>query len=76
MNSLFLKEVALNEHNWKLRRKYDEIEKREKRYEERGCDRDMDVLVVAYGFSPRTTDVGYEPVQPVEFSHEMHAGQL
>ena len=34
------------------------------------------VLVVAYGFSPRTTDVGYEPVQPVEFSHEMHAGQL
>ena len=34
------------------------------------------VFVVAYGFSPRTTDVGYEPVQPVEFSHEMHAGQL
>jgi hypothetical protein len=34
------------------------------------------VYIVAYGFSPRTTDVGYEPVQPVEFSHEMHAGQL
>jgi hypothetical protein len=34
------------------------------------------VFVVAYGFSPRTTDVGYEPVQPVEFSHEIHAGQL
>jgi hypothetical protein len=34
------------------------------------------VFIVAYGFSPRTTDVGYEPVQPMEFSHEMHAGQL
>jgi hypothetical protein len=34
------------------------------------------VFVVAYGFSPLTTDVGYEPVQPVPFSHEMHAGQL
>ena len=34
------------------------------------------VLVVAYGFSPRTTDVGYEPIQPVPFSHAMHAGEL
>ena len=34
------------------------------------------VFVVAYGFSPRTTDVGYEPVQPVEFSHAVHAGEL
>jgi len=34
------------------------------------------VLVVAYGFSPRTTDVGYEPPQPVPYSHELHAGQL
>jgi hypothetical protein len=34
------------------------------------------VFVVAYGFSPQTTDVGYEPDQPVAFSHEMHAGQL
>ena len=34
------------------------------------------VLIVAYGFSPVTTDVGYEPDQPVPFSHEVHAGQL
>jgi hypothetical protein len=33
-------------------------------------------FVVAYGFSPVTTDVGYQPVQPVPFSHEVHAGQL
>ncbi len=34
------------------------------------------VFLVAYGFSPVTTDVGYEPVQPVPFSHRIHAGQL
>ncbi|MBT8484910.1 MAG: cytochrome c3 family protein [Phycisphaerales bacterium] len=34
------------------------------------------VLVVAYGFSPKTTDVGYEPAQPVPFSHALHAGEL
>ena len=31
---------------------------------------------VAYGFSPKTLDVGYQPTQPVPFSHELHAGQL
>lgn len=34
------------------------------------------VFVVAYGFSPSTTDVGYQPVQPIPFSHKVHAGQL
>ncbi len=34
------------------------------------------VFVVAYGFSPMTTDVGYQPTQPVPFSHELHAGRL
>jgi hypothetical protein len=33
-------------------------------------------ILVAYGFSPKTTDVGYEPEQPVPFSHRVHAGQL
>jgi len=35
-------------------------------------------LVVAFGLggSPVTTDVGYQPVQPVEFSHALHAGDL
>lgn len=31
---------------------------------------------VWYWFSPRYTDVGYQPVQPVEFSHKLHAGDL
>ncbi|MHC4416170.1 MAG: cytochrome c3 family protein [Planctomycetota bacterium] len=34
------------------------------------------VLLMAYGFSPLTTDVGYQPVQPVPFSHRVHAGEL
>jgi hypothetical protein len=34
------------------------------------------VLVVAFGFSPMTTDVGYMPHQPVPYNHELHAGKL
>ena len=34
------------------------------------------VLLLWYGASPRTTAVGYEPVQPVPYSHAMHAGKL
>lgn len=34
------------------------------------------VGVVYYGGSPQTTDVGYSPVQPVPFSHALHAGDL
>jgi hypothetical protein len=33
-------------------------------------------FIVAWGFSPETTDVGYQPVQPVPFSHALHAGEL
>lgn len=29
-----------------------------------------------YAGSPRTTDVGYQPRQPVAFSHALHAGEL
>ena len=31
---------------------------------------------VWYYFSPRFTDVGYRPVQPVPYSHKLHAGDL
>ena len=34
------------------------------------------VSVVYYGGSPETTDVGYQPQQPVPFSHALHAGEL
>jgi hypothetical protein len=29
-----------------------------------------------YYFSPEYTDVGYRPIQPVPFSHKLHAGEL
>lgn len=32
--------------------------------------------LVWYGFSPKTTDVGYQPKQPVPYSHALHAGAL
>jgi hypothetical protein len=34
------------------------------------------VGVVAYTFSPNFTDVGYAPLQPVPFSHALHAGEV
>jgi hypothetical protein len=33
-------------------------------------------LLVWYGASPKTTDVGYQPRQPVPYSHALHAGEL
>lgn len=34
------------------------------------------IAVIWYYFSPSFTDVGYQPVQPVPYSHELHVGQL
>ena len=34
------------------------------------------VFVVWYGGSPATTDIGYAPLQPVPYSHALHAGEL
>ena len=31
---------------------------------------------VWYYFTPKYTRVGYQPIQPVQFSHKIHAGQL
>lgn len=34
------------------------------------------LFVVFYWFSPKFTDVGYQPEQPVQFSHALHAGEM
>jgi hypothetical protein len=34
------------------------------------------VFVVTYWFSPKHTDVGYQPYQPIDYSHKLHAGVL
>jgi hypothetical protein len=34
------------------------------------------VVLIAYALSPKTTNVGYAPEQPIPYSHAMHAGEL
>ncbi len=34
------------------------------------------VAFVWYYFSPKFTDAGYQPVQPVPYSHKLHAGEM
>lgn len=34
------------------------------------------IVFVWYYFSPEFTDVGYAPEQPVEYSHQLHVGEL
>lgn len=34
------------------------------------------IFVVWYWFSPKYTDVGYRPEQPVPYSHKLHAGEM
>lgn len=34
------------------------------------------LFAVWYWFSPKFTDVGYKPAQPIAYSHKLHAGDL
>lgn len=34
------------------------------------------VFVFWYWFSPKNLEVGYQPIQPVHYSHKLHAGDL
>lgn len=34
------------------------------------------LVVITFGFSPQATDVGYQPQQPIPYSHALHAGEL
>lgn len=58
VNSLYLNEVELNDHNFHLKAKYDRIEKAEQRFETWNADQDLDVLVVAYGTMARIVKTG------------------
>ena len=33
-------------------------------------------VIITFGFSPQATDVGYQPHQPIPYSHALHAGKL
>ncbi len=52
IKSLFLKPGALEKHNWKLAKKYSEIERKEKQWEE-FLTKDAEILIVAYGSCAR-----------------------
>lgn len=54
MASLILDALEMEKHNWKLVRKYKEIEKNETRYEAFMAD-DADIIAVAYGTTARIT---------------------
>jgi 2-oxoglutarate ferredoxin oxidoreductase subunit alpha len=49
INSLFLDPAELEQHNFRLQKKYDLMVRDEVRYESHGLDTDYDVLIVAYG---------------------------
>ena len=53
INSLFLKPEELEEHNYKLQRKYKEIKKNEVRYELYNSENEVDLIIVAYGTTSR-----------------------
>lgn len=53
INSLFLKSEQLEEHNMKLQKKYALITEKEVRYELYRCDRENDLVLVAYGTTSR-----------------------
>ena len=67
INSLFLKEAECNANNWKLRAKYDEIEKHEKRFETYDCnEQKLEVLIVAYGTMARICKTAADEVRTAE----------
>jgi 2-oxoglutarate ferredoxin oxidoreductase subunit alpha len=53
VNSLYLTPEVLHEHNIKLKKKYDLVASREKRWEVYGGDGDFDLLLVAFGTMAR-----------------------
>lgn len=49
INSLYLDPAELEQHNFRLKQKYDLMVRDEVRYHSHGIDTDYDVLIVAYG---------------------------
>jgi 2-oxoglutarate ferredoxin oxidoreductase subunit alpha len=61
VNSLYLDPEDLNQHNWKLKRKFEEITKNEVRYEMYGPE-GYDLLVVAFGTMARIVKTAIDEV--------------
>jgi 2-oxoglutarate ferredoxin oxidoreductase subunit alpha len=63
INSLYLDARTLEEHNIKLRRKYDRIEAEEQRWEEYGDEGEVELLVVAFGTVARVAKSAVDDLQ-------------
>ncbi len=63
INSLFLDPELLEQHNRKLKAKYDAMVRDEVRYASVGTDRPYDVLVVAYGTVARVVSTAIEDLR-------------
>lgn len=63
VNSLFLDPQVLEDHNRKLKAKYEAMERDEQRWVEYGTDAEYDVLVVAYGTVARVCSTAVEDLR-------------
>ncbi|MGC8762830.1 MAG: 3-methyl-2-oxobutanoate dehydrogenase subunit VorB [Acidobacteriota bacterium] len=63
INSLFLDPQVLEDHNRKLKAKYEAMERDEPRWTEYGTGEDYDILVVAYGTVARVCSTAVEDLR-------------
>lgn len=63
INSLFLDPQVLEDHNRKLKAKYEAMERDEQRWAEYGTGEDYDILVVAYGTVARVCSTAVEDLR-------------
>jgi len=63
INSLFLDPEELEQHNIKLKAKYDLMEADEVRYATKGTEEDFDVLIVAYGTVARVCSTAIDELR-------------
>jgi len=60
INSLYLDPEVLEKHNQKLKKKYEEMEKNEKRWATYEVEKEIDILVVAFGTVARVCLTGIQ----------------
>lgn len=60
INSLFLDPEVLEKHNQKLKKKYEQMEREEKRFAVYNTEKDYDILIVSFGTVARVCLTGIE----------------
>lgn len=67
VKSLYLSPEALNQHNIKLKEKYDRMQREEIRFEAYNTDKDYQVLIVSYGTMSRICRTAIETLGSLNF---------